>query len=90
MDVAAICEAHGPPPECGQMPEFPSTASDKDIFLMIAGEDQKIDSFEACRMLYCATEWGLMSIEEAMAAYEEGMIQAGSDGKLSLEDAGLA
>ena len=39
MDVAAICAAHGPPPECGQMPEFPATASDKDIFLMIAGDD---------------------------------------------------
>ena len=78
------------PPECGEMPEFPEGITDKEIFLMIAGEDQHIDAFEAKRALYCASMWDLITIEEAMFAYEDGLIAAGNDGKLSLEDAGLA
>ncbi len=57
---------------------------------MIAGEDMHIDALEAKTALYCAAKWDLITMEEAMWAYEDGLLAAGNDGKLSLEDAGLA
>ena len=72
------------------MPEIPENFTDADMFMMIAGEDGHIDAEEARTALYCAAKWDLISMEEAMFAYEEGLIAAGTDGKLSLEDAGLS
>ena len=72
------------------MPEIPENFTDADIFMMIAGEDMHIDADEARTALYCAAKWDLISMEEAMLAFEEGMMAAGGDRKLSLEDAGLS
>ena len=89
-EVTDADDAYGPPPECGQMPEIPENFTDADMFMMIAGEDGHIDAEEARTALYCAAKWDLISMEEAMFAFEEGLIAAGTDGKLSLEDAGLS
>ena len=92
-DLTEVTEANdpnGPPPECGPVPEIPDDFTDADMFLLIAGEDLHIDEFEAKRALYCAAKWDLISMEEAMLAFEEGMIAAGGDRKLSMEDAGLS
>ena len=94
QDDAAVTQEdvadYGPVPDCGPVPEFPEGTTDKDIFLMIAGEDQMIDPQEAHDALYCAAVWELLDIDDAMFAYEEGLLAAGGDGKLSLQDAGLA
>ena len=95
QDTTDVVATSGDPnqefaPDCGAVPEFPENVTDRQIFEMIAGEDMHIDAAEAKHALYCAAQWDLITMEEAMWAYEDGLIAAGNDGKLSLEDAGLA
>ena len=80
-------EFPGPPPDCGEKPEGIEEATPEEIFGKIDQDGSgAVDAKEGFEALYCLVEWGMMSEDEAFAAFEHIGSFAGDDDVVDFEE----
>ena len=76
-----------PPPDCGDKPEGIETATPEEIFGKIDQDGSgAVDAEEGFEALYCLVEWGMMSEDEAFAAFDHIGSYAGDDDVVDFDE----
>ena len=91
LAAAAINLQEGPAPKC-TLPKPTeaevATATGADVFTAIDTDSSgEIDEAEGDAALVCMVEWGVVSVDEALALKQYLGEYAGEDGKLSMSEA---